>query len=586
MTLKTRDKMFIITNDDLFYEINIFNEKFLSFFLCDDNSIIELMIVKELSGKNIIDISYGFCHFFAWNDRKEVFFWVSNGCGQLGERDDKNTSMEVINALRHSENLESSENSMPHRFQGKNHNKPELNVLLSNLNIVDVKCGFWHSLALTKDGKAYAWGLTTTGGCIEEMAQLCPLKVDGFDGEKVVMISCGYRHSMALTESGRVFSWGENSYGQLGTENEIYREKPKLIEIKNVSFKKISCGQRHSLLLSNNGVIYAFGDNRCGQIGNGNQEMQSKPIQLTHDKRFTDIASNFMEDISVSQSNDNHFYIWGKYGKKTHLTPFLTNCKSFDEVFSNYSHIQFKLNENVFFDLLFRDGYYESEFTVIGKELEQGCFGKVFKVKDKNDNYFAIKKVKPLDGHEKDFFREYINYRVNNQLESEFLVKQYDSWFENNRNNAELSLYITMEFCDKALKEVMTEIHSEFYRAEDKILSPIGYYLASDIFIEILKGVLYLHQNNIILRDLNTSNILLKKEENGKFSVKIIDFGLSVVREFTEQYQSRDKERQRYIAPEVMNSDTYSTKADIYSLGIILENLFKIDPTKYVMKIF
>jgi alpha-tubulin suppressor-like RCC1 family protein len=88
-----------------------------------------------------------------------------------------------------------------------------------------VKCGFWHSLALTKNGEVYAWGLISTGVSIEQMTQSTPKKVDCFAGERVVMISCGYKHSLALTESGRVFSWGENSHGQLGTEFKMLLSK-------------------------------------------------------------------------------------------------------------------------------------------------------------------------------------------------------------------------------------------------------------------------------------------------------------------------------------------------------------------------
>jgi tRNA A-37 threonylcarbamoyl transferase component Bud32 len=580
LSLKTQNNIFIITKADVFYGINIYDESFPSFILSNENSVLESMIVKQLSGKNITDLSYGFCHYVARNNKNEIFCWGNNCCGQIGngQMDEESISMDFIKALR-----DSNENCIFSRICGKQQNKPEVNKFLSNLNIDVVKCGFWHSLALTKNGEVYAWGLISTGGSLKEMCQSTPVKVDGFDGEKVIMISCGYKHSMALTESGRVFSWGENSYGQLGNGNEIYREKPKLIEFRNVSFKKISCGQRHSLLLSNDGLIYAFGDNRCGQIGNGNQEMQSKPIPLTHDKRFTDIASNFMEDISISLSTENKIYVWGKCGNEIHSTSTLTSFVSFDEIFSNLTCIQYEPSKKLtaFNDLLFRCGYYKREF----KELEiigQGSYGKVYRVKDKNGNLFAVKKLKSMPESEKEFLREYINQTHVNSLNSDFLAKQYDSWFENKRkdNESKLSLYIKMELCDKTLLEVMNEIHNEFYIEGENILSPIGYYLASEIFIDLLRAVLCLHQNKIIHRDLNPSNILLKKEENGDISVKIADFGLSVLHEFSEQSHSKDKGTPLYMAPEVLNKKNYDTKADIHSLGIIFENLFKIDITK------
>jgi hypothetical protein len=580
MSLKTPNKIFIITTkEDDFYEINIYDENIPSFVLCDNNQIIESMNVKYLSKKNIIDLSYGFCHYFARNDKNEIFCWGHNGCGQLGNgKRYGNMSLDSINALRHT-----SELFLISRYYGKQQNAPDLNKFLSRLNIEVIKCGFWHSLALTKNGEVFSWGFISTGKGVKKMCQLTPIKLDDFNGERVVDISCGYKHSLALTEGGRLFSWGENSYGQLGNRNEIFREKPKLIEIENVFIEKICSGQRHCLLLSNDGIIYAFGDNRFGQIGDGSNEIKTNPVKLNHKEKFIDIASNFMEDISVALSANNIFYVWGKCGKEIHLTPFKTTYRSFDEVFLNLTHIQYKPSKTLleFNDLLFRYGYFETEFREI-KEISGGSFGEVYRSIDKNDNQFAIKKIKPLPGLEKEFFREYINQFHVNLLKSKYFVKQYDSWFENNINVTEgrLSLYIQMELCDKTLEEVINEIKTEFFDRESCILSPIGFYLATEFFIEILRGVLCLHQHGIIHRDLKPTNILFRKEENGEINVKIADFGLSILHQFSEQSHSIDKGTPSYMAPEVITNKNYDTKADIYSLGIILEKLISIDTTK------
>jgi hypothetical protein len=582
LSLKTPNKIFIITKSDLFYEINVYDANFSSIALSDNDSIFKSMEVKQLSGKNINGLSYGFCHYIAWNDKREIFCWGNNECGQLGngKRDEGEVSVDFLDEIKYT-----SEDFNLSRFYEKRQNEPELNVSLSSLKIDVIKCGFWHSLALTKNGEVFSWGLIATGGNIEEICQLKPIKVDGFGGEKVVMISCGYKHSMALTERGRVFSWGANSYGQLGHKNVIWAENPKLIELNNVFFKKISCGKCHSLLLSNDGVIYAFGDGRFGQIGDGSKNMIMTPVKLNHENKFNDIASSFIENISVSLSLEGNFYFWGKCREEIYFSPFQTDCKSFNEVFSFFDCIQYEPTNKLldFEDLFFRYDYYRSKYEE-KEEIGKGSFGRVLRVVDKNSNYFAIKIVKPIVGYEEDFRREYINHSLVNQLGSEFFIKQFDFWFENNENDG-LILYIKMELCDKTLNEVMDEIHSKFYKKENELLSPIGYYLASDIFIKILNGVHCLHRLKIIHRDLKPSNIMLKKEENGEISVKIADFGFSVLHKFAEQSHSEqshtlDKGTHRYMAPEVSSSKKYNTKADIYSLGIIFENLFKIETTR------
>jgi hypothetical protein len=75
-SLKTPNKLFIIKKKDKFYEINIYCENFPSFVRYDDNKIIESMIVEQLSGKNIINLSYGFIHYIAWNDKMKYFVGV------------------------------------------------------------------------------------------------------------------------------------------------------------------------------------------------------------------------------------------------------------------------------------------------------------------------------------------------------------------------------------------------------------------------------------------------------------------------------------------------------------------------------
>ncbi len=113
-------------------------------------------------------------------------------------------------------------------------------------------------------------------------------------------------------------------------------------------------------------------------------------------------------------------------------------------------------------------------------------------------------------------------------------------------------------------------------RPEDKILSPIGYYLASDIFIEILKGILCLHEHNIIHRDLNLVNILLKLERNVDILVKIADLGLSVLHEYTDQSYTQDKGTPKYITPEITISGTYDRKAVYMTAFIQFRDNFRV----------
>jgi serine/threonine protein kinase len=152
--------------------------------------------------------------------------------------------------------------------------------------------------------------------------------------------------------------------------------------------------------------------------------------------------------------------------------------------------------------------------------------------------------------------------------------------------NKKLTLFIKMELCDKTLEQIIDEIQSDSSFRKDDILTPIGYYIASLLFIEILKGVQYLHENNIIHRDLKPLNILLKKDKNYKSFIKIADFGLLVLHKFSEQSHTIDKGTPKYMAPEVISNKKYDFKADIYSLGIIFEQLIDSDVTRLAIHIY
>ncbi len=195
----------------------------------------------------------------------------------------------------------------------------------------------------------YAWGNNESGqignGCID--IQLIPIKVNDFNNEKVVMISCGWRHSMALTERGHVYSWGNNEFGQLGVRKKTLNS-PTIIKIKkdnkiNLTFKKISCGHSHSLLLSEEGVIYAFGSNDCGQLGIENAIQKFRiPKKLPHPNKFIDIKCHFSNNISIALSESNVFYIWGKCKQENIYYPREVKSESFDDIFAEYLKITYR----------------------------------------------------------------------------------------------------------------------------------------------------------------------------------------------------------------------------------------------------
>jgi serine/threonine-protein kinase len=96
--------------------------------------------------------------------------------------------------------------------------------------------------------------------------------------------------------------------------------------------------------------------------------------------------------------------------------------------------------------------------------------------------------------------------------------------------------------------------------------------------IEILESVDYLHKQNppIIHRDLTPSNILIDFGINGRF-VKLSDFGLAKFHQIEGQSHTKGIGPIKYMAIEIKEEKKYNTKADVYSLGVIIPELFNYE---------
>eukprot|EP00261_Vitis_vinifera_P031002 XP_019072245.1 PREDICTED: serine/threonine-protein kinase STY8 isoform X2 [Vitis vinifera] len=86
--------------------------------------------------------------------------------------------------------------------------------------------------------------------------------------------------------------------------------------------------------------------------------------------------------------------------------------------------------------------------------------------------------------------------------------------------------------------------------------------------IDVCKGMGYLHQNNIIHRDLKTANLLMDTHN----VVKVADFGVARFQN-QEGVMTAETGTYRWMAPEVINHLPYDQKADVFSFAIVLWEL-------------
>lgn len=195
------------------------------------------------------------------------------------------------------------------------------NAWPANVGIGDVKgisAGLFHSLVVTKDGGLYTmgpnWhGIYGDGTMTSEWdfgaAGEAPVKVmDGADSA-----AAGAYHSYAVMKNGDLYAWGDNRSGQLGNgETGWGKEKTSPVKIMD-GVKSVAAGYYHALAVKTDGSLWTWGYNYYGQLGDGTTVNSLTPKKLMEDVAFVSASKN----QSFAVKTDGSLLAWGEnyYGQ-------------------------------------------------------------------------------------------------------------------------------------------------------------------------------------------------------------------------------------------------------------------------------
>ena len=216
-----------------------------------------------------------------------------------------------------------------------NINLPTLVIELKKYKTTKIACGHYHSAAIVENWKLFTWGYGMDGalGHGSQQSYSAPKLVEYFwlAPWMILDVSCGKDHTGVIlwtqsaskqqandknakfsrSSSTKIFLWGNDEYGQLGNNStslmEVY---PKEVKIDDIPIQ-ISCGINFTLLLTENGKVYSWGDNSEHQLGNGKKSNSSK-FYLIKSLDGIPISKISAGSHSMAISDQGWLMVWGK----------------------------------------------------------------------------------------------------------------------------------------------------------------------------------------------------------------------------------------------------------------------------------
>eukprot|EP01084_Bolivina_argentea_P245935 411675_1 len=221
---------------------------------------------------------------------------------------------------------------------------------------------------------------------------------------------------------------------------------------------------------------------------------------------------------------------------------------------------------------------YSTKLTdyVLNDVIGKGTFGIVYKGIHKPDNKTVAIKIidcKKLKKTTNGILRIKTEIDIQSKLNHDGIVKLFQSFVHIDKNDKSEKYVLILELCNGGT------LNDYLKKQKCGKLSESQAY---NIFYQLVEIVRYLHQNQIIHRDLKLQNVLIcnKSEEIPDINniiIQLCDFGLA-----TSLAVSSDRYTwcgtPNFCAPEIANHEKHSYLVDVWSLGIILITLLTGSP--------
>lgn len=131
-------------------------------------------------------------------------------------------------------------------------------------------------------------------------------------GQLTTPLAEGRQHTLVLMNDGTVFAWGANAAGQLGDGTTTDNEVPggRVSSLSQVV--SVAAGDDHSLALKADDTVWAWGANGSGQLGSGAGSSSTRPIRVPGLSGVSSVAAGASHSLALL--SDGTVVSWGANG--------------------------------------------------------------------------------------------------------------------------------------------------------------------------------------------------------------------------------------------------------------------------------
>lgn len=119
-------------------------------------------------------------------------------------------------------------------------------------------------------------------------------------------VAKGPNFSLVVKNDGTLWAWGDNTYGQLGDGTNTFRNSPVQIGT-STNWKAVWVGDFHTAAIKTDGTLW--GRNNYGQLGVGTNDDYNIPIQINLAKNWSTVACGMFTTYAIK--TDGNLWVWG-----------------------------------------------------------------------------------------------------------------------------------------------------------------------------------------------------------------------------------------------------------------------------------